>query len=315
MRAIHIHKFGSPQVLSLEEVSVPTPDDNQVLVEVHAASVNPVDGKIRSGSFKRFRPHLPATLGRDFSGVIVKLGAAVKGWKEGDEVFGMQDYSRGTYAENSLALPSEMARKPAGIDHAHAACLGVAGLTAWQALYRYGGLESGQRVVILGAGGGVGQFAVQFAAIHGAEVIAVASQEDMEVVKDLGAAMVINYKTEAFEKLVTEVDLVLDLVGKGTWDASWKVLKTGGILVSTLGLPVPPEEAPADVRGAEVIVECNVEELTQIAALVSSGRVVVNVDTIVPLTEASLAHEHIENGHSRAKTVLIMRASARTNPT
>ena len=307
MKAIRIHEFGAPEVLRFEDAPNPEPKDNQILIKVHAAGVNPVDGKIRAGEFKRFRPEFPAVLGRDVSGVIERVGADVTDWKEGAEVFGMLDYARGTYAEYALALPNEIAQKPAQLDHLHAAGIGVAGLTAWQAVFDRGELRRGQRVLIHGGGGGVGHFAVQFAVAHGAEVIATVSPADVDFVRELGAAKVIDHKAKRFEEEVNEIDLVIDLIAGKTRDRSWQTLKPGGLLVSTLGEPKPPTDAPAGVRGREVIVECKADQLVEIAGRAANGKLRIEVDKTYPLAEARQAHEHIENEHSRGKTILRVR--------
>jgi NADPH:quinone reductase-like Zn-dependent oxidoreductase len=307
MKAIRIHEFGGPEVLRLEDAPNPEPKDSQILIKVHAAGVNPVDGKIRAGEFKRFRPEFPAVLGRDLSGVIERVGADVTDWKEGTEVFGMLDYARGTYAEYALALPNEITRKPAPLDHLHAAGIGVAGLTAWQAVFDRGELRRGQRVLIHGGGGGVGHFAVQFAVAHGAEVIATVSPADIDFVRELGAAKVIDHKAQRFEEHVSEIDLVIDLIAGKTRDRSWQTLKPGGLLVSTLGEPKPTPVAPAGVRGREVIVECKTEQLAEIAGRAADEKLRIEVDKTYPLAEARQAHEHIENEHSRGKTILRVR--------
>ncbi len=204
-------------MLQWDEIPMPEAAADQIVVRVHAASVNPVDGKIRTGKFKRFRPRLPATLGRDFSGVIAQVGEEVTGWKVGDEVFGMTDYARGSYAEYCVALPSEIALKPAGLDHQHAACIGVAGLTAWQALFRYGELHTSNRVLIHGGGGGVGHLVVQFATGHGAEVITTVSTKDLEFATSLGAAGGDRLQGRSvLKKWCGDVDLVIDLIGGET---------------------------------------------------------------------------------------------------
>jgi NADPH:quinone reductase-like Zn-dependent oxidoreductase len=304
MRAVRIHEFGGPEVLRWEEAPAPAISDEQVLVRVHAAGVNPVDGKIRSGTFHLFRPHLPAIIGRDLAGVIEEVGARSSGWQVGDEVFGMIGYERGAYAELAAALPIELARKPTEIDHSHAAAIGVAGLTAWQSLFDHGELRAGQRVLIHGAGGGVGHFAVQFAVVHGAEVIATASPADLDFVRALGAAEVIDYKAQRFEELVRDVDLVLDLIGGETRQRSWQVLKPGGLMVSTLGQPEVPADAPAGARGRATVVTCENDQLSEIAQLAASGRIRIEVDKVYPLAQAGAAHAQMEQVHSRGKTVL-----------
>jgi NADPH:quinone reductase-like Zn-dependent oxidoreductase len=304
MKAACIHEFGGPEVLRYEDAAVPEPNEEQILIKVHAAGVNPVDAKIRSGKFKRYRPKLPAILGRDVSGVVVRAGSKAKDFKHEDAVFGMIDYHRGAYGEYCVALPSELSLKPSAVDHVHAAGIGVAGLTAWQALFDRGELHRGQRVLIHGGGGGVGHFAVQFAVAQGAEVFATASPKDMEFVRGLGAKHVINYKAQRFEEEVRDVDLVVDLVNGETLKRSWQVLKPGGLIVSTLGEPQPPSDAPAGARGREVVVSCKNDQLAEIALRAANGRLRIEVGQVYPLAEAQQAHEHVENGHSHGKTIL-----------
>jgi NADPH:quinone reductase-like Zn-dependent oxidoreductase len=304
MKAVRIHQFGGPEVLQFEDAPVPEPGAGQILVKVHAAGVNPVDGKIRAGEFKRFHPEFPAILGRDVSGVIERAGAGVTDFKKGEEVFGMLDYSRGAYAEYAVALPGEITRKPPELDHSHAGAIGVAALTAWQALFDRGELKSGQRVLIHGGGGGVGHYAVQFALAEGAEVIATVSPKDVDFVRQLGVGKVIDYKAERFEEKTEKVDLVIDLIAGKTRDRSWQVLKPGGVLVSTLGEPKPPADAPPGARGREVIVECKKEQLAEIGRRAASGKLRIEVSKMFPLADARRAHEHIENEHAQGKTVL-----------
>jgi NADPH:quinone reductase-like Zn-dependent oxidoreductase len=197
-----------------------------------------------------------------------------------------------------------MALKPAGLDHLHAACIGVAGLTAWQALFRHGELHTSKRVLVHGGGGGVGHLVLQFATGHGAQVITTVSTEDLDFASSLGAAEVIDYKAQRFEEVVGDVDLVIDLIGGATRQRSWQVMKPGGILVSTLGQPEAPASAPVGVRGREIIVECHNEQMLEIAFQAADGLIRIEVDRVFPLEQVEQAHEHLENEHSRGKTVL-----------
>jgi NADPH:quinone reductase-like Zn-dependent oxidoreductase len=282
--------------------SEPAIHDDEVLVRVHAAGVNPVDTKIRAGKFPRFHPILPATLGRDISGTSVRAGAQVSGFHAGEEVFGMVDYDRGGYAEMVVASPREITRKPAAIDHLAAAALPVAALTAWQALFEHGKLRAAQRVLIHGGSGGVGHFAVQFAAWRGATVFATCAGSDMDFVAALGAKRAIDYESERFEEIASGMDLVLDLIGGETRRRSWSILKSCGILVSTL--PDPEPDGRSDVSGREVVVYASPAQLKAIGDLVADGRVKVHLDQVFPLSEAAQAHDHLEREHSRGKTVL-----------
>lgn len=303
MKAVCIHSFGGPDVLKLEELPCPEPREDEVLVRIAAAGVNPIDYKIRTGQFAK-PEQLPVMLGRDISGTIVRCGAQVRDWREGDEVFAMLPPERGGYAEYVALNQNQIVRKPDSLDHEHAAAVPLAALTAWQGLVDQGHLQPGQRVLIHGAAGGVGHFAVQFAKSIGAEVIATATRADADFLHALGADKVIDYRTERFENEVHDVDLVLDLVGGKTQERSWSVLKPGGALVSTLG-PPPQEKARAQsVRGVGYIATPNVIELTQIAALIDAEQVRPFVQSSYLLSEAGQAQEHLAHEHTRGKTVL-----------
>lgn len=304
MKAVLLHAFGNTDGFRYEEIPTPEPAKNEVLIRVAAAGINPVDTKIRSGKFARFLPALPAVIGRDVCGVIESVGTTVVAFKLGDRVFGMLDYDRGAYAEYAIASPREIAKTPASLEPGRGAALPVAALTAWQALFDYGRLEPGQRVLIHGANGGVGHLAVQLAAWRGAEVLGTCHREDVDFVKSLGAVEVIDYKAERFEEKVREVDLVLDLIAGETRERSWQTLKAGGILVSTLPSPVPRNRT--DVSGREVVVSANSDQLERIAALMAIGALDVVIHRTHPLAEAAEAHRQIEEQHGRGKTVLTL---------
>ena len=304
MKAVRIHEFGGPSVLRYEEAPTPEPASDQILVRVHAAGINPVDGKIRSGTY-RFRPELPAILGRDISGVVEK--SEVNDFRVRDEVFGILDYHRGSYAEYAVAAPNEIVRKPAALDHLHAGSIGVAALTAWQALFDNGELRSGQRVLIHGGGGGVGHYAVQFAAAAGADVVATANVKDLEFVRSLGAKQVIDYKAQRFEEEVSEIDLVIDLVAGETRKRSWKVLKPGGLMVSTLGEPEIPSDAPKGARSRGMVVETKADQLSEIGNRAATGKLRIEIAKVFQLSDAVNAHEFLENEHFRGKIVFAVR--------
>ena len=304
MKAARIHEFGGPSVLRYEEAPTPEPAGDQILIRVHAAGINPVDGKIRSGTY-RFRPALPAILGRDISGVVEK--SEIKDFRVGDEVFGMLDYHRGSYAEYAAAAPNEIVQKPGGLDHLHAGSIGVAALTAWQALFDNGQLGSGQRVLIHGGAGGVGHYAVQFAAAVGADVIATANAKDLEFVRSLGAKEVIDYKAQRFEEEVSEIDLVIDLVAGETRKRSWKVLKPGGLMVSTLGEPEIPGDAPKGARSRGMVVETKTDQLSEIGNRAANGKLRIEISKVFQLSDPANAHEFLEHEHFRGKIVFAVR--------
>jgi len=215
MKAVCIYSYGGPSVLKYEEMPRPHPDEDEVLVRVHASGINPVDWKVREGHLKEMLHHtLPLVLGWDVSGVVETLGSEVKHLKVGDEVFSRPDISRdGTYAEFVVIKESEIALKPKSIDHIHAAALPLAGLTAWQTLFDAGALSAGQRVLIHAGAGGVGHLAVQLAKWKGAHVIATASAHNHDFLRKLGADQIIDYKTVRFEETIEPVDVVLDTLG------------------------------------------------------------------------------------------------------
>jgi len=307
---IRIHRFGGPDVLQLDTIEPSAPDAGQVLVAVYAASVNPVDFKIRSGKYPSVRDdRLPYTLGRDVSGVVEKCGAQATRFKVGDEVFGMVGIYGGGYAEHVVLEQHAIAAKPSGLDHVHAAAIPLAGQTAWQGLFRHGGLKAGQSVLIHGGSGGVGHFAVQFAKAKGARVLTTVSTENVEFARSLGADVVIDYKKQRFEDVTSDLDFVFDLIDGETRERSWKLLRKGGVLISTLTEPSPDKARESGVRAMRYTVEANGEELAEIGTLVASGKVKPHVQKTFPLRAAAEALAAVENGHSVGKVVLTVKPS------
>jgi NADPH:quinone reductase-like Zn-dependent oxidoreductase len=283
------------------------PNALQVLVSVKAASVNPVDFKIRNGKYPAVKEdRLPYTLGRDVSGIVEKCGAQATRFNIGDEVVGMVGIAGGGYAEKAVLDEKAIARKPQEIDHAHAAAIPLAGQTAWQGLFRYGELKAGQVVLIHGGSGGVGHFAVQFAKAKGARVLTTVSTDRLEFARTLGADVVIDYKTQRFEELAQDLDMVFDLIDGDTRERSWKLLKKGGVLVTTLTDPSQQTAARYGVRALRYTVEADGKELAEILSLVASGRIKPHVQRTYPLEEAAQALNSVEQGHSIGKIVLTM---------
>ncbi|MHB8068185.1 MAG: NADP-dependent oxidoreductase [Desulfobaccales bacterium] len=309
MQAVRFHSYGGPEVLVLEEAPLPQPGPDEVLVRVLAAGVNPLDWKVRAGHVREWLQHrLPLIPGWDVSGLVDAVGANVTDFKKGDEVYGMLDFGRdGAYAEFVAARPRELAPKPWSIDHLQAGGVPLAALTAWQALFDTGGLASGQTVLIHGAAGGVGHYAVQFARGQGARVIGTASPNHAAFLRELGADQVIDYRTTRFEEVVRGVDLVLDTRGGETQQRSWQVLKKGGILVATLGISSPQDPIDHGVRGVGIMVHPDTAQLARIAALIDAGKVRPAISTVLPLAEAARAHKLSEAGHVRGKIVLSVR--------
>ena len=305
IRKMRIHRFGGPESLVVDYMEPSMPDALQVLVSVKAASVNPVDFKIRNGQYPAVKEdRLPYTLGRDVSGVVEKCGAQATRFTIGDEVLGMVGIGGGGYADKVALAEAAIALKPAEIDHVHAAAIPLAGQTAWQGLFRYGQLKAGQVVLIHGGTGGVGHFAVQFAKAKGARVLTTVSTDRLEFARTLGADVVIDYKTQRFEDLAQDLDMVFDLIDGDTRERSWKLLKKGGVLVSTLTEPSQQTAARYGVRALRYTVEADGKELDEIVSLVVSGRVRPHVQKTYPLEQAAQALTWVERGDSVGKIVL-----------
>jgi NADPH:quinone reductase-like Zn-dependent oxidoreductase len=307
IRVVRIHRFGGPEVLQVDHVEPSLPDASQVMVRVRAASVNPVDFKIRNGQYPAVKEdRLPYTLGRDVSGIVETCGAQATQLKVGDEVLGMVGIAGGGYAEKVVIDQQALTRKPPLVDHSHAAAIPLAGLTAWQGLFRYGQLKSGQSVLIHGGSGGVGHFAIQFAKATGARVLTTVSTDNVEFARSLGADVVIDYKTQRFEALAHDLDMVFDLIDGETRERSWKLLKRGGVLVSTLTEPSQETALQHGVRALRYTVEASGSELGEIADLVASGIVKPHVQETFPLEEASRAMAAVEHGGAVGKIVLLL---------
>jgi len=306
MKAVRIHEYGGPEVLKYEDAPRPKPAAGEVLVRVHAAGVNPVDRGVRSGFLKeRLKYTLPMIPGWDVSGVVEAVGPGVSRLKTGDAVYSRPDISRdGSYAEYMVVKESEVALKPKSIDYVTAAAVPLAALTAWQALFDNAKLAAGQTILIHGAAGGVGHFAVQFAKLKGARVIATASPRNHEFLRSLGADQVIDYNTTKFEDVVHDADVVLDTITGETADRSYQVLKKGGIYVSILAPPSQEKAAAFGVRVGHTFVQPSVPQLDEIAKLIDSGKVKVIIEKVFPLAEAAAAQDLNATKHTRGKIVL-----------
>src|SRR5579863_796128 len=305
VRKVRIHRFGGPEVVQVDNVEPSLPDALQVLVSVQAASINPVDFKIRNGQYPAVKEdRLPYTLGRDVSGVIEKCGAQSTQFNIGEQVLGIVGIGGGGYAEKAVLDQQAITRKPAVIDHLHSAAIPLAGLTAWQGLFRHGQLKSGQSVLIHGGSGGVGHFAIQFAKAKGARVFTTVSTATLAFARDLGADVVIDYKTQRFEDQAQDLDMVLDLVGGESRDRSWKLLKRGAVLVSTLTEPSQETALQYGVRALRYTVEANGDDLAEIMNLVVAGKVKPHVEKSFRLEEAAGAMAVVERGGSVGKIVL-----------
>ncbi len=297
MQVVLLRQTGGPEVLSLEDAAPLEPADDELLIRVRAASVNPIDWKYRRGLVPK---QLPAVLGSDVSGSVDVSRAA--GFAEGEDVFGFA--ASGAYAEFATTPAAMIAKKPAAVTHEQAAALPVAGLTAWQALFDRGGLERGQTALIAGAAGGVGHLAVQLASRAGARVIGIGSSRNRDFVLGLGADEYIDYTRQDVGEAVSGVDLAFDTVGGETTETLLGTVREGGILVTIAGA-APGEAARAlGVRAELLIMSPSSEQLTKVAELVAAGEVRVEIAAVFPLSEIQRAHELSESGHTRGKIVL-----------
>ena len=299
MQAVVMHETGDPDVLRYEETDRPEPGEGEVLIRVHAASVNPVDWKIRRGFVNT---PLPTVLGNDVSGTVETSRA--DGFAEGDEVFGIS--ASGGYAEYSTASAGVIAKKPEGVSHEQAAAIPVAGLTAWQALFDRGGLQRGQTALVAGAAGGVGHFAVQFAKVAGARAIGTGSTRNRDFVLGLGAEEYVDYTQYDVGEAVSGADVALDTVGGDTTASLLPAVREGGILVTIAGDPHEEAAREGGVRAELLVMSPKSEQLARIAELVAGGDVRVEIAEVFPLADVKRAHELSESGHVRGKLVLTL---------
>ncbi len=301
MLAVRIHEFGGQEVLKYEDVPEPEPGPDEIRIRVIAAGVNPMDWKVRRGGMKL---PLPMIMGVDVAGVVDAVGQDVDVFRPKDQVFAKVSIGQGGYAEYTVTSASQAALKPGSIGFVEAAAVPTAGLAAWQSLFDIAGLQKGQSVLIHGAAGGVGSFAVQFAKWKGARVIGTASSSNAEFLKSIGADVVINYRAQRFEDIVHGVDVVLDTIGGDTFERSWGVLKQGGFLVTTVA-SVPEGAAKAHgVRAKGLMTKADGRELAQIAEIIDERHIKPVVTTVLPLSEAKRAQEMSESRHVRGKIVL-----------
>ena len=308
MKCVRIHRFGGPEALQLDELTQLMPERGELVVRVVAASVNPVDYKIRSGSTPYVsEKDLPVVMGQDGAGAVARLGEGVEGVEVGDKVLLFVGFDRGAYAEEVVVRDGEWTRAPDGLAMDAAAALPLAGVTAWQGLFDRGGLQAGERVLVHGGSGGVGHLAVQLAKGKGAHVVATCGTDAVDFVRSLGADEVVDYRKHRFEHHARDVDLVYDLIGGDTRQRSWGVLKPGGRLVSTVrGGDVEAEAraAGADRQGVWYAARPNAEQLAELAGLAASGKLRVHIDKSFPLDKAADAQSHVETGHPRGKVLL-----------
>jgi NADPH:quinone reductase-like Zn-dependent oxidoreductase len=298
MRAVLLHETGGPDVLRVEDIERPEPGDGEVLIRVHAASINPIEWKYRSGLMPK---QVPSVLGSDISGTV-EISRA-DGFAEGDEVFGLA--ASGAYAEFATTPAAMIARKPAGINHEQSAALPVAGMTAWQALFDRAALQRGQSALIAGASGGVGHMAVQFASkLGGARTIGIGSSRNREFVLSLGADEYVDYNQQEVAEAVGGMDVAFDTVGGAMTRALLATLRPGGVLITIAS--APPEDAALErgVRAEMLSMSPNSEQLAHIGEIVAAGDVRVEIAEVLSLHEVPRAHALSESGHVRGKIIL-----------
>ncbi len=305
MKAVRLHAYGDSSVLRYEDADIPKPGEDDVLVKVHAAGVNPVDWKVRAGYLQSMIPYdLPLIPGWDVAGEIVAMGEHITDWKIGDAIYSRPDIARqGSYAEYVAVRASEISKKPASLDWLHAAAVPLAALTAWQVLFEHAKLRTGERVLIHAGAGGVGLFAIQLAKIRGAHVTTTTSTRNVELVQSMGADTVIDYSKEDFRTL-RDLDVVFDTLGGNTQVDSWQTLKRGGQLMSIVDTPDAATAARHGVQAQFCFVQPSSDHLRQIAELIDTGQLKVTLDSVYPLAEAAQAQEKSESGRARGKIVL-----------
>ena len=304
MKAARVLRFGPPSVISTDDVPRPQPGTGQVLVRVKAAGVGPWDALVRDGTI-RLQP-LPLVLGAELSGIVEAIGAEVRGFAVGDEVYGStNEQFSGAYAEYAVPLAQFIAPKPKRLSFIEAASAPIGAVTAWQMLFDYARVARGQTALILGAAGNVGAYAVQLASQAGVHVIAAAGAAHRDHLTRLGAERVVDSRTEPVESSVTGADVVLDLVGGETQERSLRALKRGGVLISAVSqVPEPLQEQYA-VRAAYFIVEVTTARLNAISELFDAGKLVTEVGTVLALDDVIRAHEMLGGApHKRGKIVL-----------
>jgi NADPH:quinone reductase-like Zn-dependent oxidoreductase len=330
MKAVLADDYGGPEVLEIADVPVPRVGPNGVLVRVHASSVNPVDWKLRKGLLSpMWKLRFPVIWGCDCSGVVAEVGSGVTLFKPGDEVYGFKhgkvaETYRGTYCEYAVLPENTLSRKPANLSHEEAAAIPLAGVSAWQALSNQGKLKPGNRVLVHAGAGGVGTFAIQIAKAFGAMVAATANTRNLDLLRQLGADLAIDYTREKIQDKLSGYDIVLDGVGKAVWGSSFRILRFGGRLVTLL--PPIPDKPAGRLRffgsaiagvgagmtrglltGKRLLitsVKARGGDLEKITALVEAGKIRPVIERVSPLEEIADAHRLSETGHVRGKIVI-----------
>lgn len=308
MKAIVIDSYGGKEQLKEREMEKPAITDNQVLVEIHATSINPIDWKLREGYLKEMLPwEFPIILGWDAAGIIAEVGKNVQHFKVGDRVFARPATTRqGTYAEFVPVEEDLLAHMPESMTFEEGAAIPLTGLTAYQCLVDFAEVKKGDKVLIHAGAGGVGSMAIQIANSIGAYVATTASDKNDELVKSLGANQVINYREEDFSELLEDFDAVLDTMGGEVLDKSFKVLKKGGKLISIAGQPSAEKAEQHEVKASDFWLEPSGEQLKKLANLFVSGELKPAIGEVFAFTEQGLqdAHELSESHHARGKIII-----------
>jgi len=333
MKAFLLTRYGKKAKLQLTEIPKPAPQADEVLIEVHTAGVNQLDSKIRDGEFKLILPYkLPTGLGHDVAGIVAAVGTRVSKYKVGDEVYARPaDFRIGTFAEFIAVREGDVARKPTNLTMTEAGSLPLVGLTAWQALVERANLQKGQKVFIQAGSGGIGTFAIQLAKHLGAYVATTTSAANAELVKSLGADLVIDYKTQDFETLLSGYDVVLNSQDPKTLAKSLRILKPGGIAVSISGPPtrdfakefglpwyvrlattlisfgIRRQAKKLGVRYTFLFMKANGQQLSEITKLVEAGIIKPVVDKTFPFAQTNEALAYVESGRAKGKVVVAVK--------
>ncbi|MGF1764186.1 NADP-dependent oxidoreductase [Aliivibrio kagoshimensis] len=306
MRAVRIHQYGGTETLQLDNIEKPIINDDDILIQVKSAAINPVDWKIREGYLQTFIPYdLPVTLGWDVAGIVTEVGSKVTEFKVGDEVFSRPAINRdGSYADFIAVKADEAVLKSSKLDFSEAAALPLAGITAWQCLVDVAKVEAGQRVLIHAGAGGVGHLAIQIAKAKGATVIATASAANQALLKEFGADQAVDYAKAPLNEQIEPVDVVVDTLGGEIQKLSWELLKQGGMLVSIVEQPDEALAAAHQARGAFVFIEPSSRILKELNALVASEQLKPLIEHHFTLETIVDAHLQSQSGRTRGKIVL-----------
>jgi NADPH:quinone reductase-like Zn-dependent oxidoreductase len=309
MKAWRVHEFGPPEKMTFETIPRPTPAAGEVLVKVRAAGVGPWDAWIRAGKSALPQP-LPLTLGSDLAGDVVALGPDVSDMAVGDQVFGVTNSQfLGAYAEYAIASAAMLSKKPSSLSYIEAASVPVIAVTAWQGLFDHARLQAGQTVVIHGAAGNVGAYAVQLARRAHLRSVATVSTKDIDYAGKLGADKVVDYRTKRFEDEVSDADAVLDLVGGETQTRSFEILRRGGKLISTVSKPDQDRAKAFGVNAAFFLVDVTTEQLRKLAALIDAGELKTRIGAVLPLADAKEAHVILDHRRAQPRGKIVLDAS------